>query len=88
MYKHSRGDYSHGKQSSAVRLSFHPAPAPLLTHRCTTRRIRMESLLTKVRQGLSSLQGSPRELYKAYILKFLDSYSYFSLSIIFTLFLK
>jgi POT family proton-dependent oligopeptide transporter len=46
------------------------------------------SLFVKVKSGFSSLQGSPPELYKAYLLKFLDSYSYFSLSIIFTLFLS
>lgn len=46
------------------------------------------ALFVKVKQGFSSLQGSPPELYKAYLLKFLDSYSYFSLSIIFTLFLS
>lgn len=46
------------------------------------------SLFVKVKSGFSSLQDSPNELYKAYLLKFLDSYSYFSLSIIFTLFLS
>ena len=46
------------------------------------------TLLAKVTSGFSSLQGSPPELYKAYALKFLDSYSYFSFSIIFTLFLS
>jgi len=45
-------------------------------------------LLTKVVQGFVSLQGSPPELYWAYALKFLDSYSYFSFSIILTLFLS
>ena len=42
----------------------------------------------KTTQGFVSLKGSPPELYKAYILKFLDSYSYFSFSVIFTLFLS
>lgn len=46
------------------------------------------SLLLKVRTGFQSLQGSPGELWKAYLLKFFDSYSYFSFSIIFTLFLS
>lgn len=46
------------------------------------------TLLSKVTSGFSSLKGSPPELYKAYALKFLDSYSYFSFSIIFTLFLS
>ena len=45
-------------------------------------------LWPKVTSGFASLRGSPPELYKAYILKFLDSYSYFSFSIIFTLFLS
>jgi len=44
--------------------------------------------LAKVKQGFTSLSGSPRELWKAYVLKFLDSYAYFSFSIIFTLFLS
>lgn len=41
-----------------------------------------------IQKGFTSLLGSPSELWKAYALKFLDSYSYFSLSIIFTLFLS
>jgi hypothetical protein len=45
-------------------------------------------LLLQLSSGFSSLSGSPPELYKAYLLKFLDSYSYFSFSIIFTLFLS
>ncbi|KAL7547047.1 hypothetical protein ACHAWF_010367 [Thalassiosira exigua] len=44
--------------------------------------------LAGVRSGLSSLAGSPPELWKAYALKFLDSYAYFSFSIVFTLFLS
>ena len=46
------------------------------------------SIYFKIRNGFSSLKNSPRELYIAFWLKFLDSYSYFSLSIIFTLFLS
>ena len=42
----------------------------------------------RVADGFRSLQGSPDELGKAYALKFLDSYSYFSFSLIFTLFLS
>lgn len=41
-----------------------------------------------LKTGIISLKRSPCELWKAYALKFLDSYSYFSLSIIFTLFLS
>lgn len=44
-------------------------------------------LTGKVFDGCSSLSGSPSELWKAYVLKFLDSYSYFALSLIFTIFL-
>jgi len=43
---------------------------------------------TQVLAGFNSLRNSPSELYKVYALKFLDSYSYFSFSIIFTLFLS
>jgi MFS family permease len=42
----------------------------------------------QVAAGFTSLKNSPSELYKVYALKFLDSYSYFSFSIIFTLFLS
>jgi dipeptide/tripeptide permease len=45
-------------------------------------------LMAQVGHGFSSLRGSPAELWKAYLLKFLDSFSYFSFSIIFTLFLS
>lgn len=48
----------------------------------------MSKFLNKVQSGFLSLRGSPSELWKAYLLKFLDSYSYFSFSIIFTLFLS
>ena len=44
--------------------------------------------LAKVKSGFTALSGSPSELWKAYALKFLDSYAYFSFSIIFTLFLS
>jgi len=44
--------------------------------------------LYRVTSGFQSLQGSPAELWRAYILKFLDSYAYFSFSLIFTLFLS
>jgi hypothetical protein len=37
---------------------------------------------------ISLLSTSPCELWKAYILKFLDSYAYFSFSLVFTLFLS
>ena len=43
---------------------------------------------SQVLTGFTSLKNSPPELYKVYALKFLDSYSYFSFSIIFTLFLS
>ena len=45
-------------------------------------------LLSKVFDGFTSLKGSPNELWIAYTLKFLDSFSYFSLSVIMTLFLS
>ncbi len=45
-------------------------------------------LCQKVFEGFQSLRGSPPELYRAFILKFLDSFSYFSFSLIFTLFLS
>ncbi len=44
--------------------------------------------MSQVLAGFTSLKNSPPELYKVYALKFLDSYSYFSFSIIFTLFLS
>lgn len=43
---------------------------------------------SKVTSGFQSLQSSPSELWKAYLLKFLDSYAYFSFSLIFTIFLS
>ena len=46
------------------------------------------SLTAKVLDGFHSLKSSPSELWKAYLLKFLDSYSYFSFSIIFVLFMS
>lgn len=53
-----------------------------------TSAFRPSVLISKVCEGFGSLHGSPPELWKAYALKFLDSYSYFSFSIIFTLFLS
>jgi len=49
---------------------------------------RIKALLTEVKSGFLSLKGSPPELWKCYLLKFFDSYSYFSFSLIFTLFLS
>jgi POT family proton-dependent oligopeptide transporter len=46
------------------------------------------ALKSKLIEGFTSLQNSPPELNKVYFLKFLDSYSYFSFSIILTLFLS
>jgi len=45
-------------------------------------------IVERVRDGFASLRGTPPELPKAYVLKFLDSYAYFSFSLIFTLFLS
>jgi dipeptide/tripeptide permease len=47
-----------------------------------------DTLFRNLVRGFTSLRGSPPELWKAFVLKFLDSYSYFSFSIIFTLFLS
>mmetsp|Transcript_12374 Transcript_12374/g.30246 ORF Transcript_12374/g.30246 Transcript_12374/m.30246 type:complete len:668 (+) Transcript_12374:174-2177(+) len=47
-----------------------------------------KSQYARVTAGLASLSDSPPELWKAYLLKFLDSYSYFSFSLVFTLFLS
>lgn len=44
-------------------------------------------MISRVIEGLKLLSGSPSELYTTYALKFLDSFSYFSFSLIFTLFL-
>mmetsp|Transcript_12510 Transcript_12510/g.30189 ORF Transcript_12510/g.30189 Transcript_12510/m.30189 type:complete len:690 (-) Transcript_12510:3672-5741(-) len=60
----------------------------LPTTRTMTSTVVAAGLWKKLRDGFSSLKGSPSELYYAYVLKFLDSYSYFSFSIIFTLFLS
>ncbi|KAG7340712.1 major facilitator superfamily transporter [Nitzschia inconspicua] len=54
----------------------------------TTTSFRLETLWHNLCQGFTSLRDSPPELRKAFVLKFLDSYSYFSFSIIFTLFLS
>lgn len=48
----------------------------------------IRQITSKVCQGIQSIQNSPSELWLAYVLKFLDSLSYFSFSIIFTLFLS
>jgi len=48
----------------------------------------LKHTLVKLKEGFLSLKGSPSELWKAYLLKFLDSFSYFSFSLIFTLFLS
>eukprot|EP00887_Chlorella_sp_A99_P006636 scaffold3.g6636.t1 len=43
--------------------------------------------LAQLNEGLSSLRGSPRDLWLIFVLKVLESYNYFSLSRIFVLFL-
>lgn len=48
----------------------------------------LQGQLHQVLIGFRSLSNSPPELYKAYILKFLDSYAYFSFSLVFTIFLS
>jgi MFS family permease len=48
----------------------------------------IQKQFAKVASGFVSLSNSPSELWKAYLLKFLDSYAYFSFSLIFTLFLS
>lgn len=40
-----------------------------------------------ISEGFKSIRGAPSELYLTFFLKFLDSFSYFSFSLIFTLFL-
>jgi POT family proton-dependent oligopeptide transporter len=50
--------------------------------------IKAMTIASRVLDGFKSIKGSPNELYKAYLLKFLDSFSYFSFSLIFTLFLS
>lgn len=67
--------------SSFDDLSASTSPAPPSS-------FRLDTLWKNLTQGFTSLQGAPPELYRAYVLKFLDSYSYFSFSIIFTLFLS
>jgi Dipeptide/tripeptide permease len=44
-------------------------------------------ITNKVLEGFQSIRGSPAELYKTFLLKFLDSFSYFTFSLVFTLFL-
>ena len=41
----------------------------------------------KVREGFSSLRGSPRDLYLLFALKVLESFGYFSTSLLYTLYL-
>lgn len=41
-----------------------------------------------VAAGFASLSGAPPELWKAYLLKFLDSYAYFSFSLVTVLYLS
>ena len=48
----------------------------------------LQTQFVKVTSGFNSLSDSPPELWKAYLLKFLDSYAYFSFSLVFTLFLS
>ena len=48
----------------------------------------LQTQYAKVTSGFTSLSDSPPELWKAYLLKFLDSYAYFSFSLVFTLFLS
>ncbi len=48
----------------------------------------IQKQFAKVATGFTSLSNSPSELWKAYLLKFLESYAYFSFSLIFTLFLS
>jgi MFS family permease len=46
-----------------------------------------KQIALKVVEGFQSIRGSPSELYKCFLLKFLDSFSYFSFSLVLTLFL-
>jgi len=48
----------------------------------------IQKQFAKVSSGFTSLSNSPSELWKAYLLKFLDSYAYFSFSLVFTPFLS
>ena len=63
-------------------------PPPATTSSSLASSSSVALLRWKLHAGFTSLRGSPNELYTVYGLKFLDSYSYFSLSIIFTLFLS
>jgi proton-dependent oligopeptide transporter, POT family len=71
---------------SSSRQSTAPPPPPILIS--NNNNSTSSSLLGRVGDGFRSLKGSPSELWKAYILKFLDSFSYFAFSLIFTLFLS
>jgi Major Facilitator Superfamily len=63
-------------------------PTPSSTTSASPLSFHLNELWHNLCQGFTSLRDSPPELYKAFVLKFLDSYSYFSFSIIFTLFLS
>jgi len=78
-------DYMVDSSSEEDRLS--PSTTTTMKEQQTST-LTLYGLLGRVREGFQSLRGAPTELYKAYVLKFLDSYSYFSMSIIFTLFLS
>ena len=47
-----------------------------------------QNLISTVLQGFQTIKQSPPELWKAFLLKFLESFAYFSFSIIFTIFLS
>ncbi|KAL4420864.1 hypothetical protein ABPG77_002823 [Micractinium sp. CCAP 211/92] len=47
----------------------------------------LRAAAAQTRRGFSSLRGSPRDLYVMFILKVFESYNYFSLSRLFTLYL-
>ncbi|KAL7532767.1 hypothetical protein ACHAXR_004834 [Thalassiosira sp. AJA248-18] len=54
----------------------------------STKQTILQTQYAKVKSGFTSLSNSPPELWKAYLLKLLDSYAYFSFSLVFTLFLS
>eukprot|EP00571_Detonula_confervacea_P000557 CAMPEP_0172319244 /NCGR_PEP_ID=MMETSP1058-20130122/37168_1 /TAXON_ID=83371 /ORGANISM="Detonula confervacea, Strain CCMP 353" /LENGTH=561 /DNA_ID=CAMNT_0013034245 /DNA_START=273 /DNA_END=1958 /DNA_ORIENTATION=- len=60
-----------------------PAPTPTATFSSS-----IQKQYAKVTAGFASLSNSPPELWKAYLLKFLDSYAYFSFSLVLTIFLS
>jgi POT family proton-dependent oligopeptide transporter len=87
-------DPNENDSTHAVTKNNHPEDPPVFESLSQSasfpsrRALRPSLLLSQVLLGFQSLKGSPPELYKAYILKFLDSYAYFSFSIVFTLFLS